>query len=164
MEIVHCREEHLESIRAIYNHYVEHSTITFEESPLSLEQLAERVKNYTDRFPWLVGVDNNEVVGYAYGSPWAARCAYRNSVEVSCYLDKRFSGRGWGKRLYRALIAELRERDFHVIIAGVALPNPASEKMQVDAGFEKVGHFKEIGFKFGKWLDVAYWQLRLKEQ
>ncbi len=162
MEIIRCSKEHYDSICAIYNYYIENTVISFEEETISVEEMAQRIEKYTKHHPWLVGVVNGEVLGYAYATYWQARSAYSKTVEVSCYMHHESRGKGMGVQLYRGLIEELKKLDCHVVIAGVALPNPASEKMQERSGFKKVAHYSEVGFKFNQWIDVGYWQLNLK--
>ena len=112
--------------------------------------------------PYLVIEDTQSaVIGYAYASKWKGRCAYRFSVETSIYLAESAAGKGFGAQLYPALIDRLRATDVHLVIAGIALPNEASIGLHEKLGFEKVAHFKEVGFKFEKWVDVGYWQLIL---
>ncbi|MEO1269477.1 MAG: arsinothricin resistance N-acetyltransferase ArsN1 family B [Myxococcota bacterium] len=148
------------AITAIYNHYVEHTVVTFEEEPLQPAALRQRIRLCREGgFPWLVAEEEEGVVvGYAYASAWKARSAYRKSVEVTIYLDKNSGRRGLGTQLYRALFEELGERGYHTAIGGIVLPNPASVALHEKLGMTKVAHFKEVGFKFGQWLDVGYWQ------
>lgn len=89
------------------------------------------------------------------------RQAYRFSVETSVYLDRQQTGQGAGRMLYEALLAELRQRELHLAIAGIAQPNEASVRLHERLGFKKVAHFGEVGRKFGNWVDVGYWQLQL---
>lgn len=96
------------------------------------------------------------MIGYAYASKWKGRCAYRYSVEVSVYLHAEQSGQGMGTALYSALFKQLSELGYHVAIGGIALPNAASVALHEKFGMKKVAHFKEIGFKFGQWVDVGY--------
>ncbi len=150
------------AIAAIYNHYVVNTIITFEEEPVSDAEMAQRIAEVGELgFPWYVWEENGRVLGYAYASKWKSRCAYRYSVESSIYLDKEATGRGLGRKLYDALIAALRERKIHSIIGGIALPNPASVGISEKLGFQKIGHFKEVGWKFNQWIDVGYWELIL---
>ena len=100
--------------------------------------------------------------GYAYAAPWRARAAYRHSVETSIYLAPGAGGRGLGARLYRALFAALPSH-VHAAIGGVSLPNPASVALHERLGFRKVAHFREVGRKFGRWIDVGYWQRLLPD-
>lgn len=145
----------------IYNHYVRETVVTFEESPVSAAEMAQRIADITVRLPWLVWEEDGAVLGYAYASPWKVRAAYRHSVEASIYLPPHATGRGIGSNLYKALIEDVRRRDIHAVIGGAALPNPASVALHERLGFEKVAQFRQVGFKFGKWVDVAYWQLVL---
>ena len=103
------------------------------------------------------------MIGYTYASDWKKRTAYRKTVETAIYLDPDHLGKGIGSTLKAAMIDELKERGFHCVISGIALPNPASIAMCEKFGFKKVAHFKQVGYKFGEWIDVAYWQLILSE-
>ena len=89
------------------------------------------------------------------------RPAYRHSVESSVYLDHACAGHGLGKLLYGALLDALRARDLHLVIGGIALPNAASTGLHEALGFCKVAHFSEVGKKFGRWVDVGYWECKL---
>jgi phosphinothricin acetyltransferase len=147
------------AIASIYNPYIANTTITFEEQLLSAEQIAQRIRDiHVAGLPWLVAEDGAQVVGYAYASAWKARSAYRHSVEVSVYLQDQAQGKGWGSRLYEALFSALKERQVHVAIGGIALPNPGSVALHEKFGMKQVAHFEQVGFKFGRWLDVGYWQ------
>ena len=145
----------------IYNHYVRETVVTFEESPVLETDMARRIADVTPQLPWLAWEREGVIVGYAYASPWKVRAAYRHSVEASVYLAPHATGQGLGSRLYQALIAELRQRNLHCVIGGAALPNPASVALHEKLGFRKVAEFREVGFKFGRWIDVAYWELVL---
>lgn len=161
MNIVDCSEEHYQRICDIYNYYIENTVISFEEDKLNKADIKKRVENYTQKHPWLVGTVGEKMIGYAYATSWQSRCAYRETVEISCYLDHRQTGKGYGKQLYEVLLDRLKKLECHIVIAGIALPNEASVKLQEAFGFEKVAHFKEVGFKHDRWIDVGYWQLGL---
>jgi phosphinothricin acetyltransferase len=111
--------------------------------------------------PWLVAEDAGAVAGFAYASKWKTRSAYRFSAESSVYIAPERRGDGIGSRLYTALIAELERLGLHTVIGGIALPNDASVRLHEKLGFVKTAHFAEVGFKFGAWVDVGYWQRRL---
>lgn len=146
-------------IAAIYNHYIEHSTATFEEQRLSPEQLARRMHSVAAAgLPWLLAEREGAVVGYAYATPWRERTAYRHSVEVSGYVHPDRARAGAGSLLYRALIEQLRHGGKHSLIGVVTLPNAASAAFHEKMGFVQVAHLRQVGFKFGRWLDVGYWQ------
>ena len=149
------------SICDIYNHYIQHSPATFEEVPLTPDDMRQRILETTKTYPWLVCEEDGALLGYCYGRKWRERAAYRHSVEVTVYLDPSALGKGRGTALFDALLAELRARQFHCVIGGVALPNPASIALLEKFGLRKVAHFREIGFKFDQWIDVGYWQLLL---
>ena len=119
----------------IYNHYVHTAVATFEEEPVSEEEMRRRIGDVQKDFFWLVYEEGDQVVGYAYASKWKARAAYRHSVELSVYLDPERHGLGIGKQLYAALLDRLRERDVHSVIGGVAANNPASIALHLSFGF-----------------------------
>ena len=156
-----CRPADASQICAIYNHYVEHTVVTFEEVAVSDREMAQRINDVVDRLPWLVCEHDEAIVGYAYAAPWKSRSAYRFSVESTVYLAPSFAGRGVGTALYRALLADLRTRGIHCAVGGIALPNPASIALHEKLGFSKIGQFREIGWKLGRWVDVGYWELVL---
>lgn len=150
------------SIAGIYNHYVENTAISFEESAVSAQAMAGRIGDVTAAsFPWLVAEHTGQVVGFAYATQWKARGAYRYSAECTVYLSPDVVGAGLGRRLYTALFAELRSRQYHVAIGCIALPNPASIALHEKMGMTQVAHFKEVGYKFGRWIDIGYWQCAL---
>ena len=146
----------------IYNHYIANTVITFEERTIAPEQMAERIETVTSAaLPWLVAEHDGHVLGYAYATQWKGRSAYRFSVETTVYLAAEATGRGIGSALYEALFTDLEARDVHVAVGGITLPNPASVALHEKLGMKKVAHFEQIGFKFGQWLDVGYWQKTL---
>ena len=146
----------------IYNHFIRETVVTFEEVEITAADMAGRMAEVAAaQLPWLVWDEAGRILGYCYAAKWKARSAYRFSVEVTVYLDHAATGRGLGKLLYTALLAELRPRKVHAVIGGVALPNAASVALHESLGFKPVAHFKETGFKFGRWIDVGYWELVL---
>lgn len=150
------------AICAIYNHYIATTTISFEEDPVADADMAQRIADVDKAgLPWLVMEIDGRIVGYAYATRWRVRPAYRGSVESSIYLDQSCAGRGLGLALYRVLLDALRERGLHRAIGGIAQPNAASVGLHEKLGFRKVAHFTEVGRKFGRWLDVGYWELGL---
>ena len=145
----------------IYNHYIEHTIVSFEEAQVSLEEMRSRIVEIVPSLPWLVYEEEQQIMGYAYASKWKGRCAYRYSLESTVYLRPEAQGKGIGSELYKALIEELRSKGFHTVIGGISLPNEASIRLHEKFGFRKVAHFSEVGFKFGRWVDVGYWELKL---
>jgi L-amino acid N-acyltransferase YncA len=154
------RPDDAAAICSIYNHYVRNSTISFEETPVSSEEMVTRIRAIA---PWYVCEHDAALLGYAHAAPWRGRSAYRFSVESSVYLAPEHAGKGIGKQLYTALITDLRQRGIHAVMGGIALPNDASIALHEALGFVKVAQFREVGRKFDRWLDVGYWQLLLQE-
>jgi phosphinothricin acetyltransferase len=150
------------AVAAIYNPYIANTIITFEEEPVAAGEIARRIEDvHAKSLPWLIAESDGAVVGYAYGTRWQPRCAYRLSAEVTVYLASDQGGRGIGSALYTHLFAALRRCDVHAVIGGIALPNDASIALHEKFGFKKVAHFEEVGFKFNRWIDVGYWQRML---
>lgn len=151
-----------EQIVAIYNHYVANTVVTFEEDEVSPDEMRRRMHDvFNAALPWIVAEDEGQMVGYAYATKWKARSAYRYSVETTVYLADGVAGKGFGTALYTELFRILKDRGIHAAIGGIALPNDASVALHEKFGMRKVAHFEEVGFKFGRWVDVAYWQRAL---
>ena len=151
------------ALARIYNRYVLDTTVTFEETAVPDGEMASRIAEVQAvGLPWLVAEDNaGTVLGHAYASKWKGRCAYRFALETTVYLDASAHRQGIGRQLYGRLLALLRDAGMHVAIGGIALPNEASIALHEKLGFRKVGQFEQVGFKFGRWVDVGYWQLFL---
>ena len=151
-----------EGIAGIFNHYIAQTVVTFEEQILTPDDMVERMEAVSsDRLPWLVAERNGEIVGYANAIKWKERSAYRFSTETSVYVGVDHTGKGIGTSLYRELIRTLRSMRIRSVFGGILLPNDASQRLHEKLGFKKVAHFREIGFKFERWIDVGYWQLEL---
>jgi L-amino acid N-acyltransferase YncA len=154
--------EDAEQIAEIYNHYVITSIITFEEVEVAASEMANRIREIQSApLPWLVAVNGGRIVGYAYAGKWKTRAAYRFSTEVTVYVRHGLGGTGVGSELYGQLLSALKSGGMRAVMGGVALPNDASIRLHEKFGFKKVAHFKEVGFKFNHWIDVAYWQVTL---
>ncbi|TDW65664.1 GNAT family N-acetyltransferase [Kribbella pratensis] len=143
---------------AIYAPYVTDSAITFEIDPPGPEEMASRIAQAQSTHAWLVAEDEGRVVGYAYGGPMKPRAAYRWSCEVSVYLEPGRRRTGAGRALYEALFTRLTERGYRTAVAGMTLPNPASEGLHKSLGFEPIGTYRNIGWKLDNWHDVAWVQ------
>ncbi len=146
-------------IQAIYAPIVADTVISFEERPPSVEEMAERITGTLENYPYLVAEGGEgQVLGFAYAGPHRTRAAYRLSVDVTAYVSAEARGLGIGKALYKELLSALTTRGFHAAFAGIALPNEASLALHRSVGFEAVGVYREVGFKFGKRHDVSWWQ------
>ena len=144
----------------IYARYVDETVITFETEPPTAEQMAERI---AASHAWVVLEEDGRVVGYAYGTRWNPRAAYRWSCEVSVYVEMGRRRSGAGRALYSALFERLAERGLRMAVAGMTLPNDASVGLHQAMGFERVGTYRRIGFKHGEWHDVAWTQRPLTD-
>lgn len=156
--------EDAKEIAEIYNYYILNSCVTFEELPVSAEEMRGRIEVAHLKFPWLVFETINEVLGYAYASAWKPRSAYKHTVEITVYLKKEATKNGIGSLLYAALIGQLTDLGFHAVIGGISLPNEASIALHEKFGFEKIAQFKEVGYKFKKWIDVGYYELLINKK
>ena len=155
----------------VYAPYVTDAAVSFETEPPSPAEMAERISHALQRHAWLVaeaagvgpGAGAGRVVGYAYGGEWMTRAAYTWTCTVSVYLERDRRRTGAGRALYEALLARLADRGFRTALAGITLPNPASEGLHRALGFAPVGVFRAVGFKHGDWHDVAWLQRPLGE-
>lgn len=160
MRIRLVNETDVEGILDIYNPFIKNSPVTFEETPLTQEQMWDRIQKYVKLFPWLVAVnEQDEVLGYAYASQHRERAAYRWCADVSVYIAEKARGQKLGEKLYTELFTILKRQNYHLAYAIISLPNEASVRLHEKMGFTYVGTFKQAGFKLGKWHDVGWWQL-----
>ena len=143
---------------AIYRPYVTDTVITFEYEPPTAEDMADRIAVAQEKHGWVVLEEDDRVVGYAYAATWHPRAAYRWACEVSVYLEPGRRRGGAGRTLYAALFDRLAARGYRRLIAGMTLPNPASEGLHRALGFEPIGVQRRIGWKNGDWHDVGWVQ------
>jgi phosphinothricin acetyltransferase len=156
----------LPRLTEIYNHYVEHTHVTFDLKPFTVEARREWFSHYSDtgRHRMLVAERDGVVIGYATSGPWRDKAAYARSVETTVYLAPAAVGSGAGSALYVALFDALADAHVHRALAGIALPNDASIALHRKFGFTDVGTFREVGHKFGKWWDVLWLQLAVSNR
>jgi L-amino acid N-acyltransferase YncA len=154
-------EADLPAVKAIYDHQVLTGMATFDLEPPALDYWRARLESRETGDHLLVATDAEVVLGYAYSSAYRARPAYDRTREVSVYLATEAVGRGLGRMLYDELLALLRTDGVHTVLAVIATPNPASEALHRACGFERVALLPEVGFKFGRWIDTAFWALVL---
>ncbi len=145
-------------IAAIYNHYIENSTATFDTEKQSAAFVAERLATLQKGYPFLVAHQGDTIVGYAYASTWKTKPAYKHSAETTIYMHPDYHAKGVGLRLYNALLTCLPLYQIVNAIACLTVPNEASEGLHQKLGFKRVGRFDKVGFKNEQWLDVEYWQ------
>lgn len=149
---------------AIYAPYVRDTPISFELEPPDTAELRRRLAATLPTLPWLLAEQAGSVLGYAYAGVHRERAAYRFAVDSSVYLARGAHGRGIGTQLYRALFALLEQQGFVAVHAGITLPNLASVALHEKLGFALVGIYRGVGYKFGAWHDVGWWQKPLAER
>jgi L-amino acid N-acyltransferase YncA len=161
--VIDCTVAHLPAIRDIYNRAILHSTSLYEYREWSEEVVEEWfAMRHRERTPilgieWEPGV----LAGFATWGPFRPRPAYKYAREHSVYVAERFRGLGLGRRLLEAIVAAARARGLHTLVAGIDSSNAASIALHRAAGFTSCGTVYEVGFKFGRWLDLEFWQLVL---
>lgn len=155
-------EADLPAILAIYNHAIETTTAVFTYTPHTIEMRREWFADKQARgYPVLVAEVNGVVAGFATYGPFRAWPAYRYSIEHSVYVAESSRRQGIGRRLMEVLLERARAQDFHVVIGGIVSENAPSLSLHEALGFEKVAHFKQVGYKFGQWLDLTFVQVLL---
>jgi phosphinothricin acetyltransferase len=157
-----ARADDAPEVAAIYAPVVEGTPISFEYTPPDAGEMAARIARAQERYPWIVAERNGALAGYAYASEFRARPAYRWTVETTVYVAAAARHSGVGHALMNDLLARLRAQGFHMAIAGITLPNPASQRLHEALGFTPVGRFRDAGHKFGAWHAVGFWELQLQ--
>ncbi|MBD2701326.1 N-acetyltransferase family protein [Spirosoma sp. BT702] len=150
------------AILAIYGPYIQQTSITFEYDVPSADEFAGRIRTIQQQLPYLVAEADGNVVGYAYAAKHRDRTAYQWSVETSVYVHPDAHRKGIARQLYTTLFDLLRRQEYYNVYAGITLPNPKSESFHQSFGFEQIGIYKHIGYKFGAWHDVVWYQLSLQ--
>jgi phosphinothricin acetyltransferase len=161
--VIHCGPEHLEAIRGIYNHEILHTTALYEYEPRSAETMATWWAAKQAAGLPVLGIEAGPGVlaAFATWGPFRAFPAYQYSVEHSVYVDARFRRHGFGRTLLTALVEGATARNLHMMVGVIDATNTASIGLHRQRGFAHCGTVREAGFKFGRWLDVEFWQLLL---
>ena len=149
------------AISSIYNYYVNNTEISFEEKPVSINEMEKRIRETTAEYPWFVAEKEGSILGYAYTNKYRERSAYRYTAELTIYIKNGEEGKGLGAELMKRVIEETRKKNIHTLISAIAIPNEKSVSIHEKFGFKKVGHLKDVGFKLDRWIDVGYWELVL---
>jgi L-amino acid N-acyltransferase len=163
IQIRTAQDQDLPAILEIYNDAIMNTTAVYDYEPHTLEMRKQwfRIKE-AQGYPVFVAEDNGRVVGFSSIGPWRAWAAYKYSVENSIYVAVDQRGKGIGKKLLEPLIEAAKQLDLHAIIAGIDATNEVSINLHKRFGFIETGTFKQVGFKFGRWLDLTFMQLLLK--
>ncbi len=153
----------LGALLAIYNHYIETTAVTFDLEPKTLEQRQAWLDSFSPsgRHQCFVAVKDGVAVGWACSGRFREKAAYDTTVEISIYLKPGEEGQGLGKALYAALLTALAKEDVHRAIGCLTVPNDPSVRLHLALGFRAVGHFHEVGRKFGRFWDVAWYEKAL---
>jgi phosphinothricin acetyltransferase len=152
------------AICGIYNYHVVNTAVSFEEAPVSVEEMKSRIQTVTAQYPWFVWEETGEILAYAYINAWRDRAAYRYAAELSIYVKHGWEGRGLGRKLMTCLLGSVKKTNIRILVSGITIPNDASIALHEKLGFQKVAHFKEIGYKLETWLDVGFWELIIKSE
>nr|WP_281503691.1 GNAT family N-acetyltransferase [Ectobacillus sp. JY-23] len=152
-------ERDVQEITNIYNDAVLHTTATFDLDVKSVEERRIWFSKYNEQYPLLVAERFGNVIGYACLSPFREKEAYKQTVEISVYVHKEARGIGVAKQLVARIIDMAKDAGYHVIIAGITKGNDASVHLHEQFGFTHAGTFREVGYKFGQWQDVMFYEL-----
>jgi phosphinothricin acetyltransferase len=158
-----ARASDFPALTQITNHYIATTAIHFAYEPLGDGELEATWRSYGDRYPWLVAVETDQVVGYAKAGVWRDRAAYAWTTEVGLYVADRARGRGIGRALYGDLLDTLARRGFRSAVAGIVLPNAPSVAFHRAFGFVSIGVVRDAGWKHERWHDVEFLQKRFRE-
>jgi L-amino acid N-acyltransferase len=164
MQFVRCHpQQHAAAILEILNEAIAHSTALYEYRPRTpQDMLAWFAEKSTGRFPIIGALEGDTLVGFATYGTFRARAAYKYTVEHSVYVHKDHRGRGIGTALMRELIAAAREQQYHVLVGGIDIANAGSVSMHERLGFTYAGTVRQAAYKFGRWLDLGFYQLILE--
>lgn len=152
------RDEDVPAANALTNHFIEHTSVHFALTPATDEAFREAWAEAQPAWPWIVAEVQGHFAGYCKASAWRTRAAYAKTAETGLYVEESARGQGIGQMLYLAMLHRLKRMGFRTVVAGVALPNPASERLHEAMGFRQVGVFHAVGYKFDTWHDVAWWE------
>lgn len=151
----------LDAIRAIRNRAVEATTAIWTETTQTPAEARDWLAGYLERAAMFVAVDDGAVVGYACWGPWREKDGYRHTAEHSVYVAEGHQRRGIGRTLLRTVLQEAPRHGLHVLVAGIESRNTASIRLHEELGFEHAGTVREVGTKFGRWLDLTFMQRTL---
>ena len=162
--LVRYAESHdMSAIAALTNHFIAHTAIHFGTQLVSPPEMEAAWSKSRARYPWIVAEVDGSFAGYAKAGVWRDRAAYQWTPEVGIYVELSMHKRGVGTALYRTIIDLLHRQGFHSIVAGITLPNDASIRLHESVGFERTAVIRDAGFKLGRWHNVGFWQLTLRD-
>jgi L-amino acid N-acyltransferase YncA len=150
-------------VREIYSPNILDAAISFETGVPSMEEIQVRIETILQKYPWIVCVVDDQIVGYVYASKHRDREAYQWSCECTIYMHNDFKGKGIGKELYQLLFKILELQGFKNVYAGITLPNNGSVSIHEKCGFKHFATYENIGYKFGNWHSVGWWKLQIND-
>lgn len=159
------RSGDIERLTDIYNYYIANTHVLFDEKEITIDFMTAKIQSVLDAaMPWLVAVDpDGLVIGFACAKQWREKNAYKHTAELTIYLDHHRHKQGLGTEMFTELFEALRLKSFNMVVSLITLPNDASIALHEKFGMEKVAHFEEMGFKFGRWIDIGFWQGKLSQ-
>jgi L-amino acid N-acyltransferase YncA len=164
MTLIQCdRNRHAAAILAIFNDAIVNSTALYDYKPRTMEMMAAWFDTKAKgKYP-VIGIENDsgDLMGFGSYGTFRAFPAYKYSVEHSVYVDARFRGRGIGKRLLQEIISAAQGQDYHILVGAIDATNAVSIRLHESLGFGHCGTIRQAGFKFGRWLDLVFYQLIL---
>lgn len=158
-----ANESDSSSILQIYAPFITDTAISFECKLPTVIEFTERMAKVQKMYPWLICEINGNIVGYAYASRFREREAYEWSVDFSVYINSKYQRKNIGRALYSALFEILKLQGFYNAFAGVTIPNIKSESLHEAFGFKAIGVYKNVGYKFGRWHDVKWFELEIQK-
>ncbi len=163
MKLVNCERRHSDAILGIFNEAIANSTALYDYQLRTPQDMVNWFEGKARKNYPVIGLENTvgELLGFATYGQFRERPAYKYTVEHSVYVDTRFRGQGAGRQLLEAIIAAAGQQDYHVMVGGIDASNAVSIKLHESLGFTACGIVKQAGFKFGRWLDLAFYQLIL---
>lgn len=161
MNIRQVTSDDVKAITDIYNGYIMKSVASFETEPLTVAEMQSRVSEISSHYPYYVCEKDGKIAGWCYAHAWKERAAYCRTLETTVYVSPEFHCQGIGRKLMTHLIEECRNRGYHALIACITGGNEASISLHLELGFSKVSHFRQVGFKFGRCLDIVDYELLL---
>jgi L-amino acid N-acyltransferase YncA len=163
VQIRDAAEDDLPAILSIYNDVIVNTTAVYSEKPHTLQMRTDWFNDrQNNKFPVFVADLNGAVAGFSSFGHFRVWPCYRYTVEVSVYVEKSFRGKGISKMLLAALLVRAGQMNIHAIIAGISADNEISIKLHQSFGFAEVAHFKEVGYKFNRWLDLKFFELMIE--
>lgn len=163
MNIRLAKIEDAQAILDIYRPYVLNTNITFEYEVPSIDEFKSRIEQTLKKYPYLVAVEKNKIVGYAYAGSYKNRAAYDWGCELSIYVDENYHHQGIGKKLYDKLIQLLKEMNYQILYACITYPNDKSIAFHKQYGFKQIAYFEKCGYKFNQWADMVWLEKRIAD-